>query len=138
MEKIALPAEMDHLEALILFAAKHAKDAGFDSKRIREIELAAEEALVNIFHYAYERTTGVVRMACEKTEDDRFQLEISDDGTPFNALTLPDPDLSLDISRREAGGLGVFFMKMMADDSRYRRDKESNVLTLTFRKTPKG
>ena len=138
MGKIVLPAEMDQLEKLILFVTKHAKDAGYESRRLREIELAAEEALVNIFHYAYPGTRGVVRVACEKTDADAFLLEISDDGTPFNALALSDPDLSSDISERETGGLGVFFMKKMADDYRYRRDRGSNVLTLKFRKTPKG
>ena len=137
MVRITSPAEMIHLEKLILFVARHASDAGFDSKRIREIELAAEEALVNIFHYAYSEATGEVRMACEKFEIDEFLLEISDDGIPFNALVVPDPDLSLDISERNPGGLGVFFMKKMADDFQYRRDKGSNVLTLKFRKRAK-
>ena len=99
---------MDQLENLILFVTKHAKDAGYDSRRLREIELAAEEALVNIFHYAYPGTRGVVRVACEKTDANTFRLEISDDGTPFNALALSDPDLSSDISERKTGGLGVF------------------------------
>ena len=128
---------MDQLEKLILFVTKHAKDAGYDPRRAREIELATEEALVNIFHYAYPGAAGVVRVACEKT-DDEFLVEISDDGIPFNVLVLPDPDLSLDISERDPGGLGVFFMKKMADNYRYRRDKDSNVLTLEFRKTQKG
>ena len=138
MEKIVLPAEMEQLENLILFVTRHAKDAGYESRRVREIELAAEEALVNIFHYAYPGATGVVRVACERTGADEFLLEISDDGTPFNALTLSDPDLSSDISERKTGGLGVFFMKKMADDYRYRRYGDSNFLTLKFRKTPKG
>lgn len=138
MESISTPAEMDQLEQLVLFVSRQAKDAGYAPKRLREIELAAEEALVNIFHYAYPDAAGVVRVACEKTDADAFLLEISDDGTPFNALVLSDPDLSSDISERKTGGLGVFFMKRMADDYGYRRDKDSNVLTLKFRKTPKG
>lgn len=127
---------MIHLEELILFVAKHAREAGYDSNRIREVELAAEEALVNIFHYAYPEATGVVRVACEKTDADEFLVEISDDGIPFNVLVLPDPDLSLDISERVPGGLGVFFMKKMTNDLRYCREGDSNILVLKFSKTP--
>ncbi len=138
MGTITLPAEMAQLEKLILFITSHVNDAGYASRRVSEIELAAEEALVNIFHYAYPGGTGLVRMSCDMTGTDAFQLEISDDGIPFNALNLPDPDISADLFNRKTGGLGVFFMKKMADDYRYRREDGSNVLTLTFQKAPKG
>jgi anti-sigma regulatory factor (Ser/Thr protein kinase) len=134
MPEIKSTAKIEHLQRLIEFVAGHAKMAGFNAKRINEIELAAEEALVNIFKYAYPGIDGDVVLDCRSENEVGFILEISDNGAPFNILEVPDPDVTADISDREIGGLGVFFIKKMADEARYRRKGSYNILTLVFRK----
>jgi len=134
MPEIKSEAKIEHLERLIDFVAGHAEMAGFTVNRINEIELAAEEVLVNIFQYAYSGTDGEVGIECRIEDDVRLVLVISDNGTPFNILEIPDPDVTADISDREIGGLGVFFVKEMVDEARYRRKGNSNILTLVFNK----
>ena len=134
MPEIRSAAKIEHLERLIDFVAGHAEMAGFTVNRINEIELAAEEVLVNIFQYAYPGTDGGVEIECRIEDDVRLILVISDTGAPFNILEVPDPDVTADISDREIGGLGVFFIKEMADETRYRRKGNSNILTLIFDK----
>lgn len=134
MPEIKSAAKIEHLENLIEFVASHAEMAGFTVNRINEIELAAEEVLVNIFQYAYPGTDGDVGIECRIEDDVRLVLVISDNGTPFNILEVPDPDVTADISDREIGGLGVFFVKEMVDEARYRRKGNSNILTLVFNK----
>ncbi len=134
MPEIRSAAKIEHLERLIDFVAGHAEMAGFTVNRINEIELAAEEVLVNIFQYAYPGTYGDVEIECRIEDDVRLVLVISDNGTPFNILEVPDPDVTADISDREIGGLGVFFVKEMVDEARYLRQGNSNILTLVFNK----
>lgn len=134
MPEIKSAAKIEHLENLIEFVASHAEMAGFTVNRINEIELAAEEVLVNIFQYAYPGTDGDVGIECRIEDDVRLVLVISDNGTPFNILEVPDPDVTADISDREIGGLGVFFVKEMVDEARYLRQGNSNILTLVFNK----
>jgi len=134
MPEIRLAAKIEHLERLINFVAGHAEMVGFTVNRINEIELAAEEVLVNIFQYAYPGTDGDVGIECRIEDDVRLVLVISDKGEPFNILEVPDPDVAADISDREIGGLGVFFVKEMVDEARYRRKGNSNILTLVFNK----
>jgi len=134
MPEIRSAAKLEHLERLIDFVAGHAEMAGFNVNRVNEIELAAEEVLVNIFQYAYPGTDGDVMVDCRIEDDVGLILEISDNGEPFNILDVPDPDVTADISDREAGGLGVFFVKKMVDEARYRRTGNSNILTLIFDK----
>jgi len=134
MPEIKSAAKIEHLERLIDFVAGHAEMAGFTVNRINEIELAAEEVLVNIFQYAYPGTDGDVGIECWIEDDVRLVLVISDNGTPFNILEVPDPDVTADISDREIGGLGVFFVKEMVDEARYLRQGNSNILTLVFNK----
>ncbi len=134
MSQIISAARMENLERLVQFVSGHAESAGFPIQRIKEIELAAEEALVNIFNYAYPRMEGNVTIHCRVDDATRLVLEISDQGVPFNVLQVPDPDLSADISDRQVGGLGVFFVKEMADEASHRWVKDGNVLTLIFGK----
>ena len=134
MPEIRSAAKIEHLERLIDFVAGYAEMAGFTVNRINEIELAAEEVLVNIFQYAYPGTDGEVGIECRIEDDVRLVLVISDNGTPFNILEIPDPDVTADISDREIGGLGVFFVKEMVDEARYRRKGNSSILTLVFNK----
>lgn len=138
MPEITSSARMEHLERLIAFVAGYAETAGFPIKRIKEIELAAEEVLVNIFSYGYPGTKGDVSIECRVEDDLRLVLEISDNGVPFNILEVPNPDVTADISHRRVGGLGVFFVKEMADTARYRRKGGRNILTLIFHKHRSG
>ena len=134
MPEIKSTAKIDHLKRLIEFVAGHAEMAGFTVNRINEIELATEEALVNIFKYAYPGPDGDVVLDCRSEDEVGLILEISDNGVPFNILEVPDPDVTADISDRKIGGLGVFFIKKMVDETRYQRKENSNILTLVFRK----
>jgi serine/threonine-protein kinase RsbW len=134
MPEIKSTAKIEHLERLIAFVTDYAEMAGFTVNRINEIALAAEEALVNIFKYAYPGTDGDVLLDCRSEDDAGLILEISDNGAPFNILEVPDPDVTADISDREIGGLGVFFIKKMVNETRYQRKGNSNILTLVFRK----
>lgn len=132
MSKMKLPARIEHLERLIDFVSGYAKEKGFTGKRIKEIELATEEVLVNIFNYAYPEGTGDVEVSCRFEDASGLIIEISDSGIPFDSLSLPDPDVTSDVSGRKIGGLGVFFVRKMVDEVSYRRDGGKNILTLIF------
>lgn len=107
-----------------------AKEQGFGEKRISEIEIAAEEALVNIFHYAYKGEEGDVEVSCKAGDGGRFIIEIADAGMPFNPLAVPEPDTTLDVAERQIGGIGVFLIKKLIDDVTYKRDDNKNILAL--------
>src|SRR4030042_2553288 len=133
LSTIKLPAKLDNLYRFMDVVSRCAKEQGFTQKRINEIELAMEEALVNIFNYAYQDNTGDVEVICS-LNNDLFIVDIIDSGIPFNVLSHKDPDLTSDISEREIGGLGVFLMKKLTDDIQYRRENDKNILSLVVSK----
>ncbi len=130
---LALPAKLESLERLMGSISDCAKAQGFDQKRISEIELAAEEALVNVFNYSYPGQTGEVEVIC-RAEGDCFTIEIIDSGIPFDMTSLSDPDVTLSTEERRIGGLGVFLIKKVMDEVRYRREDDRNILDLIIRK----
>ncbi len=133
MVKIEFSAEMENLEEFLDFIIKEAEKAGFSARRVWEIRLAAEEVLVNIFSYAYPKAKGHVSITCFVKED-FFVLEILDGGIPFNIMAASRPDVSSSLLERDAGGLGIHFIKEMSTETRYVRDKGQNRLTLVFAK----
>ena len=60
-----------------------------------------------------------------------LRLELSDDGIAFDPLSLPPPDVSLDIEDRLIGGLGVHLIRTMMDSVSYRREGDWNRLLVT-------
>ena len=134
---IKLSAKLENLAQFIDFISCCAHEQGIDQKRIIEVEISAEEALVNIFNYAYQGGEGYVEVSCRSDSNDKFIIEIVDSGISFNLLTLKDPDTTLDISERKIGGLGILFMKKLMDDVQYRREENKNVLTLIASKNAK-
>ncbi|MCF8128915.1 MAG: ATP-binding protein [Deltaproteobacteria bacterium] len=131
MARIELSTEMENLGEILDFVDKEAGKAGFSTRRMSEIRLAAEEALVNIFSYAYPKKNGRVSVSCFLRED-RFVLELLDSGIPFNIMAASEPDVSSNLSERDVGGLGIYFIKEMTTETKYVRDKEQNRLTLVF------
>ncbi len=130
MPELILPAKVESLEQFQQFVAKCAGDHGFSDERVDEMVIAMEEALVNVFNYAYPEEDGEVQVRCWIDDSDhRFVLEISDSGNAFNILEAPDPELSDSISERPLGGLGIFLIRQLMEEVKCRRENDRNVLT---------
>ncbi len=128
--QIRVPASMGSLQTLLAFVGSCLASQGIGEERLREVELAMEEILVNIFRYAYSDREGEVELACRFDGDGRVLVEVADQGVPFDPLSREDPDLQAGIEERSVGGLGVFFVKQLIPAIRYRREGERNILTL--------
>jgi len=121
------PARMEHLESLIGFVAACAREHGVPPKIVSKIELAAEEALVNIIRYAYPDKPGEVEVTCHKDEN-AFTVIFRDWGIPFDPVTRPDPNTHLSLAERRIGGMGILLIKRMIPEVRYERKDQANVL----------
>jgi anti-sigma regulatory factor (Ser/Thr protein kinase) len=105
------------------------RENDFPSERVQEIELAAEEALVNIIRHAYaENGPGEVEIRC-RAEEDRVEIEFVDEGVPFDPTSKAKPQLDLPVEERPVGGLGIFLIRKLIDEIRYRREGGRNVFT---------
>ena len=132
--QIKLPASLEYLHKFIDFVTTCSREQGFEKKRVHEIELATEEALINIFNYAYKETNGDVEIICKLDDNKRFIVEIVDTGIPFNVLSVASPDITADISERQLGGLGVFLIKKFTDAIQYRHENNKNILSLIIKR----
>jgi len=135
MDGMKAPATLESLEKLMQFVSGFALDHGFSKGEIHDIQLATEEALLNIFQYAYPgEHKGEVEVTCEMRGDSELNIRIFDTGVSFDILSLSEPDLTCPLPDRKIGGLGCYLIRKMADDVQYRRQGDANVLNLMIRK----
>lgn len=127
-----MPARVESLHELLTFIRAEAKKRGFSESALNRIELVAEEALVNVFVHGYAQNQGQVEVRCLVADDPALTIEIHDSGVAFDPLSLADPDVQSDLTKRKIGGMGVFFIRKMTDRVAYRREGNSNILAMTF------
>ena len=132
---LCLPAELTYLPAFLDHVRRMAELAGVADAQIARLELAVEEALVNVVSYAYgdRRPAGTVQCRVV-AQPESLRVEIADEGPPFDPLTRPDPDTALELEQREPGGLGILLIKSLASEVAYRREGNQNVLRIEMRR----
>ncbi len=103
-----------------------------DVGKLTTIELVIEEILSNIILYGFKKQyNGVIHIQLD-IKDQNTAITIKDNGTAFNPLEQQDPDLIPDLDLREAGGLGIFFVRKLVKKILYSREQGWNKLTLFF------
>jgi serine/threonine-protein kinase RsbW len=131
--KTTIPAKLENLESMLQFIRNGAEQQGFSKKDINKIQVAAEEALVNVISYAYPDDGGDVEIRCNAKGAEGLVIEIIDRGVPFDPLSLPEPDIEATPEERELGGLGIHIMRNIMDEVSYKREGDRNILTLVKR-----
>ena len=103
----------------------------FNQMQIRKIEIALEEALVNIIQYAYQDHPGTIEITCKALSKDGIEIILKDYGIPFNPLKNGGKvNRKATLEERKEGGLGISFMHELMDKLEYKREGDANILIL--------
>ena len=125
-------ASLNNLREMLQFIKDNATEAKFSESEILKIELAVEEALVNIINYGYPNVLGEISLQCTINKNEGMRIVIKDESIPYNPLTNPkifNPKSPLESG--DVGGYGIFFILKIMDEVKYDRYNEFNILTLT-------
>ena len=115
------------------FVTGLAADVGVPAEKVARLDLAIEEWATNVCRHAYPGGSGSVWVAVRR-EGPTLVVELSDEGSPFDPTAAAEPDVSVPLSERSPGGLGLLLMRRMVDELSYRRDGHRNVVTFTVRR----
>ena len=127
---IVLPNDVQEVPKLTAFVDAVCEAVGFNSTLTIKMNLAIEEAVVNVMNYAYPRgTKGDVTIEA-LSNDVRLKFTIIDSGTPFDPTVHSDVDTTLSAQDRPIGGLGIHLVRNIMDSINYERIDNLNVLTL--------
>ena len=129
-ESIVLPNDVKVVPQLTDFVSEACESVGFDEMTTMQMNVAIEEAVVNVMNYAYpqgERGDVTVKVASNGM---RLKFTIIDSGKPFDPTAQEDVDTTLPASERPIGGLGIHLVRQIMDSISYERLNGLNVLTL--------
>lgn len=129
MKEMTVAARLENIEVVTAFIDAFLEDADCPVKTQMQIDVAVDEVMSNIAHYAYPDGEGTVTVSIEEKEN-TVQIFFRDSGIPYDPLTAKAPDLSLSAEDRPIGGLGIHMVKKMMDAVSYRYENGQNMLTL--------
>jgi len=124
-------AQRAHLPEMMHYVASYISQITLPDSEQKKVEVAVEEALINIIIYAYPKNSkGTIDLECQLTPK-QLDITIRDSGIPFNPLIVP---LTIDrlspLEERKLGGLGIYFILEFMDEIQYRRVGKENALHL--------
>jgi anti-sigma regulatory factor (Ser/Thr protein kinase) len=132
---ITLTNDIQEVAQLAAFVEEACEKAGMDASTTMQMNLAMEEAVVNVMNYAYP-TGEKGDIDIEVLIDDKgLTFVIADSGTPFDPTAEKEADTTLAAEDRPIGGLGIFLVRQLMDSISYERKEGKNRLTLGKLKT---
>lgn len=101
-----------------------------ESSLSRRLQLAVEEAVVNVIDYAYPMGTEGEILVKMLSDGDRIKFVITDSGVVFDPTLADKVDSTLSAEERKIGGLGIHLVRGLMDSINYEREGGKNILTL--------
>ena len=127
---ITLSNDIEEVPQLAAFVDEVCEAVGFDMSTTMSINLAIEEAVVNVMNYAYPPNVKGEVIVLAESNDTRVKFLIIDSGKPFDPTAKGEVDTTLSAEERQIGGLGIHLVRQMMDSINYERVDGQNVLTL--------
>ncbi len=128
---LSLVNSLGELDSVRLAVEAFLRGHGVAGHPIHHMVLALDELLTNIISYGYgdqdEHTIRLILAVRPGVVD----IELIDDGKPFNPLAAPVPDTSAPLHERRIGGLGIHFVRKTMDAAAYERRDGNNILHLS-------
>ena len=128
---LTLPNDINTIPQLNEFIDTVCEELEIDMALAMSLNLAMEEAVVNVMDYAYPAgTEGEVNIEAIADET-QLHFTISDSGKPFDPTAKEEVDTTLSAEERPIGGLGIHLIRQLMDNISYERKDGKNILRLS-------
>jgi serine/threonine-protein kinase RsbW len=124
-----ITAELTNLERIRHFIEDNTLRLAADENTAYDLAHAVDECATNIIEHGYQGQTGTIELEIDRRGEDLL-IVLRDHAPPFDPTSIPPPDLTLPLEKREPGGLGIYLARRMVDECRYRPLTDGNELTL--------
>lgn len=110
--------------------AEFSREQGWPEDLDFTVRLILEELVLNAVDHGTDDKSTEVGLQLTSDEE-QVRIVVSDNGIAFNPLEeSPVPDIDAAVEDRKVGGLGVHFIKSMADSATYERLEGRNRMTI--------
>ncbi|MBO7580966.1 MAG: SpoIIE family protein phosphatase [Bacteroidaceae bacterium] len=129
-KEITLTNDIEQIPQLTAYVDAVCEAMEFDVATTMQMNLAIEEAVVNVMNYAYPKGVQGDIQILAQANDKRLKFTISDSGMPYDPTTHQAVDTTLSVEERPIGGLGIHLITQLMDSINYERKDDKNILTL--------
>ena len=126
LHEVHLPGDTRAGAQLLDQIAVELHAAGFEPKDVRDIELAATEAIVNAVRHGNDNDPGKQVRVAYGIDEEEFVLHVEDQGAGFDRTDIPDSTLNENLSR--PCGRGLLLMKYLMSHVEF--NERGNQITL--------
>lgn len=133
-KEMTFDAVPENAEAVIGFIEEELEAQGCGFAELMAINVAVDEIFSNIAHYAYGGKIGTASVSVETDGDPlTARVTFTDEGIPFDPLSVPEPDPDLPPDEREIGGMGIQIVRKSMDSAEYVYREGKNIFSFTKR-----
>ncbi len=126
-----LESQLAEIQELAEALDRFSKISAIPPKVLFRINLAIDELITNTITHGYAGNARRQIDVVVNRGDRHLEVELMDDGLPFNPLSVATPDTEAGIEDRALGGLGVHFVRTLIEQVEYRHDGARNIIRLT-------
>lgn len=129
--EITVPAIIENVEKVTAFVNAELEKINCPAKAKAEIDIAIDELFSNIANYAYNPEIGKATVKFEIQKNPMAVIiTFMDNGKPYDPLKREDPNVTLSVTERQIGGLGIFMVKKSMDSVEYEYKDNHNILRI--------
>lgn len=114
--KISLPVDEQYIPVVTDAVKSLCKIIGFSKEEIAALQLATEEAVLNVIKYAYQQEEGDRYEVILQEEESCMRIILKEKGAPFNPSLIQEYDPELLKNDKHYKRLGTYLMKQLVDD----------------------
>ena len=128
---ISLLNDVKEIPALAIFVGSICEDMRFNQLTTDGVNLAIEEAVVNVMNYAYPEGTRATILLEVFADEESVRFVLCDDGKPFDPTASEEVDVENNVKNKIIGGMGIHLIRHYMDHIAYERKDGQNILTMT-------
>ena len=129
-KEIVFTNKMEEVTRIAQFVDEVCEQLQLDFATTSSIQLAIEEAVVNVIEYAYPDKTGEKSSLMMSAQPGKIIFLLSDSGVEFDPTVTEEPDITLSAEERPIGGLGIMLVKKIMNEVTYQRIDGLNTLRM--------
>ncbi len=124
--KFQLKASLDQLDLLCKAVENLQSSLMCTDRQMFEIILVLEELAANMIHHG-----GASTLEVELSKEwETLVIFMRDDGIPFDPTLAVPVNIHQPLEKRSTGGLGIHLVQHYTDSFEYRRENNTNIVTL--------